>query len=107
MAALADVVCQLEQHRCPAGRRCRLAVATVPAAIDLKAVASRGRNREQIDGTPRVYVDPEGGFVQDNYYRLEGALVVMALFGADSGQSWWRVTKAEVARSHQLDNEID
>jgi len=60
-----------------------------------------------IGGAPRVYVDPTNQFVQENFYRLEGALIVMALFGASTGQSWWRVTKAEVARSHQLDNEID
>jgi hypothetical protein len=80
---------------------------TVPAAIELNTAAGRARNRSEIDGAPRVYVDPTDEFVQDNYYRLEGALVIMALFGAGTSQSWWRVTKVEVARSHQLDNEID
>lgn len=81
--------------------------ATVAAAVELTTGRSHSRNQDSVTAAARAYVDPDDPFVQKYFYRLEGALVIAQLFGAALGQSWYRVTSVEVARDHQLSNEID
>jgi hypothetical protein len=80
---------------------------TVDAAIEWTTGSSHSRNQSAVTGDIRMYIDPENDFVQKYFFRLEGALVIAQPFGASLAQSWFRVASVEVARSHQLDNEID
>jgi hypothetical protein len=63
--------------------------------------------QDAVEADAVLYVDPEDGFVLENYNRLEGMYVVCTPFGAPRSESWYKVETVEVNRDHLLSNQID
>lgn len=68
---------------------------------------SHGGNQTAVTSTTRAFVDPDNEFVQENFQRLEGMLVIASPFGEAFGDAWYRITDVTPARDTQFDNVID
>lgn len=68
---------------------------------------SHGAYQDAITSDAIMYVDPEDGFVQSHFYRLEDMFVLAPLFGATDPEGWYKIESVTVNRDHLLSNEID
>lgn len=64
-------------------------------------------NQDLLDADAILYPNERDSFIKANHNRLEGMYVIVALFGADADDSWYKITSVTVNRDHLLGNKID
>lgn len=64
-------------------------------------------NQDSIDSDAVLYPDERNAFVLAHFNRLEGMYIIAPLFGGQRSESWYKITKCTVNRSHLLGNKID
>lgn len=79
----------------------------VPAVVELGVGFTHADNQDAITSDAIVRVDPTNSDVQDNFYRLEGMMVIIDTFGSGNSLNWYRVADVTVYRDTQLSNQID
>lgn len=67
----------------------------------------RGAHGETIDADAHAYIDFSNPKVAARSYRLEGMYVIANPFGAPEAESWYRITRVDVAQRKLLGNAID
>lgn len=94
---------------------------TVVALSDIKALFvqrtsyEHDTNTEGIASDAAVYLDPKNPAVLENLRRenkdgrvgLEGMFIIAQPFGTPVGESWYRISRVNVAQRKLLDNAID
>lgn len=79
----------------------------VPAIFGQTTGFGHGSNQDAILSDAVAYLDPTNEFVIENFYRLEGMLLVAQLFGVSLEDAWYRITDISVARTSLTCNDID
>lgn len=64
-------------------------------------------NTEGVASDAAVYLDPKNEIVVANMFRLEGMYIIAQPFGQAAGESWYRISRVNVAQRKLLDNTID
>lgn len=79
----------------------------VPALFISNTAFSHANNQNAIDSDAEIYIDPEHWFVQENFNRLEGMLVIAQRFGSSAPEAWYRIITVRVGEDKLLGNTID
>lgn len=82
-------------------------IETVPALFISNTGFSHNSNQNAIDSDAEIYIDPTHWFVQENYNRLEGMMVIAPRFGAPNEEAWYRIITVRVGEDKLLGNTID
>ena len=82
-------------------------IESVPALFISNTGHSHSNNQNAIDSDAEIYIDPEHWFVQANYNRLEGMMVIASRFDSPNIESWYRIIKVRVGEDKLLGNTID
>jgi hypothetical protein len=64
-------------------------------------------NQDAITADAICWPDINNSFVQEYSNRLEGAYILMELYGSDASESWYKVESCVIRRDHLLTNSID
>lgn len=62
---------------------------------------------EQNSMDAHVYLDPEDGFVAQNYLRIEGMYLIANPFGGRETDAWYKIQKVIVGQTKLLDNQVN
>lgn len=81
--------------------------ATVPVIFLQSTGFLRSENQDAIEADAVCYPDFTNAYIVANANRLEGMYILMPLYGADTEQSWYKITSVSVNRDHLLTNSID
>jgi hypothetical protein len=79
----------------------------VAAVFEQNTGYQRSNSQSAITSDARAVIDPTDDWVVENFFRLEGALVVADIFGAGQARSFYRIRTVDVGRDHQLGNQVD
>ena len=78
------------------------------SALFITAIGQQqGGHQNSITSTAEVYIDPTNEFVMNNYFRLEGMLIIANPFGDDTAASWYRIDQVTIGQDKLLSNQID
>lgn len=82
-------------------------IETVPALFISNTGYSHVSHQDAIDSDAEIYVDPTHWFVEQNFNRLEGMMVIAPRFGSSDEESWYRIITVRVGEDKLLGNTID
>lgn len=80
---------------------------TIPCLFLQSTGNSHSNNVELATSDAHVYLDIENDAVKGRGYRIEGMYLLVNPFGADSEESWYKITRVEVGQRKLLTNEVD
>lgn len=63
--------------------------------------------QDAIDADAGLYPDEKDSYILSRANRLEGMYVVANPYGAENGDSWYKITRTTVNRDHLLSNKVD